>query len=380
MNLRNIVILILCLTFVLAACNNQPEEIVAVPSATTIAMAETSIPEPTETETAVPTITSTSTPTPEPTMTMTPSFYDKFNISPDMYEIAESFPRIASSTSAEPLWAAIVCEIFSVPCHWAYQSYQPEYSYPHRGDIWPFYRERTVTTGTHNAYSALIDGTAEIIIVARQPSEDELKDAKAKGVNLDIRRIARDAFVFIVNVHNPVDNLSTEQIRAIYSGQITNWSEVGGLDKKINVYQRNENSGSQELMKSLVMQELPIMDAPDAMVLSGMSGPYTALSSGIPGAEGGDVDGIAYTVYYYAENMTRSDDIEFIGVDGVEPTKATITNGTYPLATEVYLVIREQESNNTVIQLRDLLLSYDPIAISAFTKSGYIFSPEMTQE
>jgi phosphate transport system substrate-binding protein len=214
--------------------------------------------------------------------------------------------------------------------------------------------------GTHEAYLALINGDADIILVARAPSQDELNDAQAKDVAFDVQPIALDAFVFIVNSQNTVDNLSLEQLRQIYSARITNWKQVGGKDQEIHAYQREENSGSQELMSTLVMSGTPMIDAPE-MIAYTMQGPFNAIGAPpyleLPG-EKGDVAGIGYSVYYYAKYMVTNDDVEFIGVNGVEPTSTTIRDRTYPLTTEVYAVVRKGlPPEDTAIQLRNWLLS-----------------------
>ena len=84
--------------------------------------------------------------------------------------------------------------------------------------------------GTSEAYINLINNRADLILVARSPSEDELIQAAKLGVQLDVRPVALDAFVFLLNGKNPVTDLTIEQIRDIYSGQIVNWREVGGPD------------------------------------------------------------------------------------------------------------------------------------------------------
>ncbi len=216
--------------------------------------------------------------------------------------------------------------------------------------------------GTHEAYLALINGDADIILVARAPSRDELTAAQTKNVGFDVRPIALDAFVFIVNSQNTVDNLSLKQLRQIYSGKITNWKQVGGKDEEIHPYQREENSGSQELMNTLVMSGTPMIDAPE-MIAWTMAGPFNAI--GAPPylespEEKGDAAGIGYSVYYYSKYMVTNDDVEFIGVNGVEPTSRTIRDRTYPLTTEVYAVVRKDLSpEDAAMQLRNWLLTSD---------------------
>ena len=86
---------------------------------------------------------------------------------------------------------------------------------------------------TVRGYQAVVDGTTDILFCAA-PSEEQLRYAEEKGVELIFVPIGLEAFVFFVNENNPVDNLTAEQIRGIYAGDYTNWSEVGGADRVIN--------------------------------------------------------------------------------------------------------------------------------------------------
>ena len=86
--------------------------------------------------------------------------------------------------------------------------------------------------------------------------DDEKEYADEKGVTLIEKPIARDALAFMVNIKNPIDNLSIEQIQGIYTGDIVNWSEVGGWDCELHPYVRNRNSGSQEKFETMVMLRL----------------------------------------------------------------------------------------------------------------------------
>jgi len=100
---------------------------------------------------------------------------------------------------------------------------------------------------THYAYENLILSAAseqytprKTIIFVTEPSKEELEMAASHNVELDVTPICRDAFVFIVNKSNPVDSLTVEQIQKIYTGEITNWKEVGGPDLKIEAFQREK--------------------------------------------------------------------------------------------------------------------------------------------
>lgn len=274
--------------------------------------------------------------------------------------VASDYPRVDGSTSAFPLQMLIACEVFGVSCIWMDYSPMDPFDTTTRG-IYPeedivmlnselgekFFNIRH--NGTHDAYMNLIQGDADIILVARMPSEDEVRAMQLRGVTLHIRPVAFDAFVFLTNVENKVDDLSLNAIRDIYSGEYTLWEEVGGGEGLIQPYQRDPNSGSQELMEKLVMQGTPMVDAPD-MILMGMMGPFNAISS--------DVYGIGYSVYFYAEYMFVSDTVKMIGVNGVHPNTENIRERRYPLTTEVYVVIRDDTpEHSTTRLLRDWLLT-----------------------
>jgi phosphate transport system substrate-binding protein len=294
--------------------------------------------------------------------TTTPPVIDEFPEGVDLTDLtAENYPRMDGSTSTAPLDMLIACELMEVPCQWV---------------DW-FDGSRLVITdlavgegdfpsiehsGTHGSYVNLIRKKADLILVARLPSPDELDEAADRGVTLVPRAVALDAFVFIVNVENPVDNLTVSEIQRIYTGEISNWREVGGNDTAINPYQRNDNSGSQELMKALVMKDLKMINAPD-MMLPTMMAPINAISE--------DQDGIGYSVFFYEQSMAPNELLKLIGVDGVVPSFDTIQARTYTFTTEVYAVIRKHTASNSLAyRLRDWLLT--PEGQDVVAESGYV--------
>jgi len=293
----------------------------------------------------------TITPTPDPVFT----------------DIAGSYPRVDGSTSAHPLQMQIACAIFGVPCEvqWSYFEATPTIMPAPKSSPLPVIQH----TGTHNAYVNLIEGAADLILVARAPSNDEREAAKARNVVLDSRPVALDAFVFVLHASNPVRNLTIEQIRGIYTGGITNWKALGveaaGEDTMIRAYQREPNSGSRELMDSLVMKGEPMIEGPDLLVLT-MSGLIEAVVH--------DRWGIGYTVYYYATYMTPRAAWEVLSlpsVEGVAPRPDTFRDHTYPFTTEVYVVTRaDMPANSTAILLRDWLLT--PGGQAVIEHSGYV--------
>lgn len=108
---------------------------------------------------------------------------------------------------------------------------------------------------------------------------------------------------FVANINNPVNSLTTKEIQDIYTGHITHWNEVGGTDTEVRPYQRNPNSGSQELMESLVMKDLTMLELPD-MIMMGMINQIEY-----------DREGLGYSVNYYTQNMVRSDSVKILAID-----------------------------------------------------------------
>jgi phosphate transport system substrate-binding protein len=260
------------------------------------------------------------------------------------------------------------CALLEVPCIWEPESRttgverflmaDPDRVDPAQEALINLFAHR----GTHEAYVNLIKGEADFILVARSPSADELRAADGQGVQLDVRPVALDAFVFLANVGNPVDGINLEQARRIYTGEIANWSALGGPDRPIHAYQRDPNSGSQELMTALVMQGAPMIEAPD-MILFTMIGPVNAIHD--------DVAGIGYSVYYYAAFIMPDEQVKLLAVEGVAPTSESIARRAYPLTTEVYAAVRQgTPASSPAVLLRDWLLTPDGQA--AVAASGYV--------
>lgn len=244
-----------------------------------------------------------------------------------------NYPKVDGSTSAHPLQIVIACNILGLDYRWDRWHDETTRVYPEgTGDTQSFVKNID-HNGTHGSYVNLINREADLILVARLPSADEVELARNEDVTLDIKAIAIDAFVFILNTENSVKSLTINQIQGIYTGDIINWKDVGGINSVINAYTRNENSGSQELMKALVMKDLHMVDNPQ-MILAGMMGPINKLVD--------DPYGIGYTVYFFNQYMAPRDPIKVCAVNGVLPEADTISKRSYPFTTEVYAVIRAQ--------------------------------------
>jgi len=193
--------------------------------------------------------------------------------------------------------------------------------------------EESIAFNTTDAsYTAMADGKSQLLLVY-EPAQPTI-DALDVFNTLDMRPIGLDALVFIVNEDNPVDSLTSEQIRGIYSGEITNWSEVGGEDKEIVAFQRPELSGSQTLMLNLMMKGTPMVTPETELISAGMADIIEDIS-----AYTNSADAIGYSVYYYAKNMYTQPGLKFIAVDDVLPSNDTINSKEYGFTNPFYGVI-----------------------------------------
>lgn len=297
---------------------------------------------------------------------------------------ATNYPRVDGSTSTHPLQTTIACYWLEVECQWVLpfmssdgtKRYLPA-AYINNDENYEPAIEAVMGiehSGTHGSYVNLILGQSDLILVARLPSEDELSMAAEMGVELIAQPIAHDAFVFLVNDLNTVESLTIDQIRSVFSGEITRWEGLGvsgwpeyltSIDggARIQPYLRNPNSGSQELMETLVMGELAMIDGPDLIVISGMGPVFSALHM--------DPFGIGYSVYYYAVYMLPTEGVRLLGIDGIIPNDLTIASGSYPFTTKVYAVIRSNlEEDESAHQLFDWLLT--PEGQNVIGSSGYV--------
>lgn len=231
----------------------------------------------------------------------------------------ENFPRLDGSTATLPLGQAVAAVLLGE-------------SRESAGDLIQFNK-------TSRAYYNLVDGQADLLIVA-EGGEDSYSYRDEQQQTWRMEPIAAETLVFFVNEDNPVENLTLEQVRKIYSGEITNWKEVGGLDWPIQAYQRPKGGGSQAIMDKEIMKELPMMEPANSdYVVSSMEGIISAVR-----AWDNRPDALGYTVYYYADDMGMADGLKLLSIDGVAPNDHTIRSGEYPIHTAYYAVMDAQTS------------------------------------
>lgn len=238
---------------------------------------------------------------------------------------------------------------------------------------------------THHAYEQLIsgesDGFREIVefgdfeycidmgitdlFLGTEPSDAELSMASENGAELSKEPICYDAFVFITHKDNPVETLTVQQIKDIYTGKITNWKDVGGKDEKIRAFQREANSGSQTAMENLVMGGADLIDPIEVKVVEGMGMLVDAVAE-----YQNETASIGYTYRYYIDNLYKNDKIKTIAIEGVSPTDENIRSRTYPFTANYYAVINKNSESETGEQFRQWILSKE--GQMCVKQAGYI--------
>lgn len=216
---------------------------------------------------------------------------------------------------------------------------------------------------TSMGYELLAEKKTDIFFGA-YPSEEQIEYAKSLGTEFEFTPIGSEAFVFFVNSKNPIDGLTKEQIQNIYTGEITNWEEVGGDNEKIVAYQRNEGSGSQSMLKRF-MEGKTLMEAPTEQVNDLMVGIIDVVSD-----YKSTPNSIGFSFRYYVEGIIKNPNIKMISIDGIGPTVENIKNGTYPVTTSLYAVTYKGNDNENVQKLIDWILSEEGQKI--IEETGYV--------
>ena len=258
-------------------------------------------------------------------------------------KLTEDLPVIDGAAAFFPVYSAFVNAV-----------------YPETTELYDGVFEYNNTPG---GYQLLAEKGIDIFLGV-YPSEEQKAYAEECNTTFVYTPVGTEAFVFFVHKDNPIDNLTTEQIKGIYSGEITNWKQVGGKNEEIAAFQRNEGSGSQSMLQRF-MGDTPIMEAPTELVNSMMSGIIEKVSD-----YRSKSNSIGFSFRYYVEGIIQNPDIKMLSVDGVAPTAENIRNGSYPIVTPMYAVTYEENTNENVDLLLQWILSEEGQYI--IEETGYV--------
>jgi phosphate transport system substrate-binding protein len=175
--------------------------------------------------------------------------------------------------------------------------------------------------GTAVGIKAASDGTADIGAASRELTQDDPTLVKFE--------LARDGIAVIVNPANPINGLTKAQIIDIFSGKITNWSQVGGANKDIHVAAREEGSGTRTAFQDLIMGKGTIVKN---AILQNSSGAIMQVIKS-------DAQAISFDSFGYVTNSVKA-----LAVDGTAATTANAKSGAYPVVRPLYFLTKTQPS------------------------------------
>jgi len=202
------------------------------------------------------------------------------------------------------------------------------------GQIHPEVRIAVTGGGSGTGIAALINGTVDMANASRQIKAEEREKAEANGIEPVEHVVAGDAIAIVVHPDNPVDGLTIPQLSAIFAGEISNWSEVGGDERPIVLLSRESNSGTHVyFLEEVVRQgdgEDQTLFSPDTLLMPSSEG-ISAEVRRNPNAIG--YDGLGY--------VTPDQKVVAVapaeGEPYVLPTIATVKDGSYPIARGLYI-------------------------------------------
>jgi phosphate transport system substrate-binding protein len=187
--------------------------------------------------------------------------------------------------------------------------------------------------GSGTGISALINGTTDICDASRPMKKSEREKLKQRFNTLGVEiKAAKDGLALYINATNPVTELTLAQIKAIYTGQITNWSKVGGPDAKIILYSRENNSGTYVYFKDNVLDGEDY--APSAQNMPGTAAVVNAVAK--------DKFGIGYGGDAYGKGIKFLKVKKDASSPGVEPTAENVKSGEYPITRFLYMYTRSK--------------------------------------
>ncbi|MFZ2145959.1 MAG: phosphate ABC transporter substrate-binding protein [Sedimentisphaerales bacterium] len=217
--------------------------------------------------------------------------------------------------------------------------------------------------GSGTGIAALLNGTTDICAASRSIKENELTLANQKDIHPHEIVVAKDGIAVVVNPDNPINELTTDQLGKIFTGDFSRWSDVGGPDQEIIVLSRESSSGTYVFFQEMVLKKQDYRL--DAKLLPATSAIIQSAST--------DKWAMGYVGLGYATAAT--DKVKIIAVKAddksaaVIPSDQTVKSGQYPIARPLYLYL-DGEPDGTIKKFIDFCLSSEGQSI--VTETGYI--------
>ncbi len=227
------------------------------------------------------------------------------------------------------------------------------------GQLHPEVQIAVTGGGSGTGIAALINGTVDMANASRRIKDEERDQAEANGIEPVEHVVAGDAIAVVVHPSNPVDGLTISQLSAIFSGEFTNWQEIGGEDRPIVLLSRESNSGTHVFFLEQVVRQGDEEDvtlfSPDTLLMPSSEGISTEVRQN-PNAIG--YDGLGYVTPDQKVLPVAPSD----GASYVLPTIETVKDGSYPIARGLY-IYTAAEPQGAIRAYLDWILSADGQAI-----------------
>lgn len=207
--------------------------------------------------------------------------------------------------------------------------------------------------GSSAGIMAALTGAAQLGMSSRDLKQDNPDEAKLKTF-----RIALDAIAIIVNPGNPIEGLTLEQLRSLFTGKVRNWKEVGGKDRAVHVIIREEGSGTRGAFDEMVLKVGKETFRPDPYALVQDS------SGGVREVVRGDPDSIAFISLGVANRA-----VKVVGIDGVKPSAGTVRDKSYRLV-RPFLLVSPSEPQGLARQILDF--THSPEASQIMSQEGLV--------
>lgn len=208
--------------------------------------------------------------------------------------------------------------------------------------------------GSGNGIKAIIDGTTDVANSSRFIKDSEVKAAVEKGTYPVPFAVAMDALIPVVHPSNPIKDISIEQLRKVYTGEFTNWKELGGEDAKIAVVGRDTSSGTYEVWDEKVMNKERV--TPRALVVASNGAMVQTVAK--------NKLALGYIGVGYI-----NDSIKTLPVEGIEGNMRTVLDGEFPVSRYLYMFTRGWPEGNALKFINFVLSDAGQEIVG---KTGYI--------
>lgn len=281
-------------------------------------------------------------------------------VPPPSLRIAADYPLIDGDIHLLPLYGAVVQAVYDIRSGEYHAEFDPETDdEPRPASPEPHVRDVAgYEASTECPLNFLMNNEIDIVFgdlpAARQFVAEVTDEAP------ELIPIACDALVFFVHKDNPVTNLSLEQIRNIYAGEIQSWEEIGGPDTKILAFQSND-ARTQQALTDMVMR--------DRKTIEPLREEFNLYDLNIVNriAEYRNrTNALGYDFRWRASRLFPAGEIRFLSIDGIAPTPENIRNGTYPLILPLVMATR-QKPRKEVAALRDWICGLEGQALIDLT-------------